>query len=242
MKTSATLTFTRLDHIISVQDIMTQEKALKRADTIENATHLFKEYDVVPYPKAGKIRGFFRRKIEELIYLRPENLISDSTSLLDLPQLLEQDSFRFVISANEIAGYVHYSDLNEPPMKIPLFVLFQEMEKSLWDRIKGRITEDIIHEVFKNQAKEYVKERNKARRSNVNVDTGWTGVFCLPAILSLAWHFKEFKKIELSDDKIKLLRTIRNKIAHADRNLINGHADIRQLVEAIHLCEAVSKS
>ncbi|MFA4830045.1 MAG: hypothetical protein WC855_12670 [Thermodesulfovibrionales bacterium] len=239
MKTSVTLNFAKLEHIISVQDIMTQEKALKRADTIENATHLFKKYDVVPYPKAGKIQGFFRRTIEELIYLRPENLISDSTSLLDLPQLLEQDSFRFVISANEIAGYVHYSDLNDPPMKIPLFVLFQEMEKSLWDRIKGRITEDIIHEVFKDQAKKYVKKRDKARRSNVNVDTGWTGVFCLPDILRLARHFKE---IELSDDKIELLQTIRNNIAHADKNLINGHADIRQLVEAIHLCEAVSKS
>lgn len=57
----------RLDRILSVQDIMTPAQVLERAGSIEYATRLFKEYDVVPYPKIGRIEGFFKRNSNELI-------------------------------------------------------------------------------------------------------------------------------------------------------------------------------
>ncbi len=229
----------RLDHILSVQDIMTPVQALERADSFEDATRLFKEYDVVPHPKTGRIEGFFRRKTDELINLKPDHLISNATSLLDMPQLLDQASFRFVISADKIAGYVHYSDLNKPAMKIPLFLLFQAMEKSFWDRIKDQITEDVVRKVFQNQnnAQRCIKKRDTARKSNV--DVGWTGVFSLPSILKLARHFQA---TDLSDKEIEELGWTRNNVAHSDKNLVNSHSEAARLVGAIKLCQLILES
>lgn len=227
----------RLDRILSVQDIMTRAEALERADSIEEATRLFKEYDVVPYPKTGKIEGFFQRKVDELISLKPDHLISNATSLLNMPRLLDQALFRFVISTDKIDGYVHYSDLNKPAMKVPLFVLIQAKEKNLWDRIKDQITEDIVHKVLPDKARGCIKKRNAARKSNV--DIGWTGAFSLPSILRLARYFKA---TDLSDDQIELLRLTRNDVAHSDKNLVDRHSDVSQLVAALKLCQSALKS
>jgi hypothetical protein len=227
----------RLDHILSVQNIMTPAQVLERADSIEDATQLFNEYDVVPYPKTGRIEGFFKRNSNELIKLQTDHLISNATSLLDMPKLLYQASFYFVISAHTIAGYVHYSDLNKPTMKIPLFLLFHAMENSVWARIKDQITEDIVRKVFQGSAQDYIKKRDRAKKSNV--DIGWMGIFTLPSILRLA---KYFQTLDLSDDQIKLLGNNRNNVAHADKNLVNSHADTAQLVKAVKLCQSILKS
>lgn len=226
----------RLDHIFSVRDIMTPAEVLKRAVSIEIARPLFKEYDVVPYPRTGKIEGFFQRDSDDLCDLKPDHLISDTTGLLNMPQLLTQAPFRFVISADKIAGYVHYSDLNKPAMKVPLFVLFQSMEKKLWDKIENEITEDIVSKVFPDGAKKLKSKRDKAVRGNVNV--GWTGVFTLPYILRFANHFGE---TDISDDQIKLLRLTRNDISHADENLIGKHRSVSKLMEALKLCQSLPK-
>lgn len=79
----------RLDCIFSVQDIMTPAKMLERAASIEEASPLFSKYDIVPYPKIGKIEGFFQRDLDKLSNLKPDCLISDTTSLLNMPQLLK---------------------------------------------------------------------------------------------------------------------------------------------------------
>ena len=109
----------KFNRILSAQDIMTPVQMLERADRLEDAIPLLEEYDVVPYPKTGRIKGFFRRKTDELIDLRMEFIISDGTSLLDMPGLLDKMPFYFIIAGNNVTGYVHYSDLNKPVMKIP---------------------------------------------------------------------------------------------------------------------------
>src|SRR5438309_12006168 len=95
-----------------VSDIMTPTPQLKRADSLEHATKLFHEYDVVPFPRSGGIQGFFHKDNGEANPLQPAHLLSDATDVLDLPGLLSIRPFYFIISANRITGYVHYSDLN----------------------------------------------------------------------------------------------------------------------------------
>jgi hypothetical protein len=227
----------RLDRIFSVQDIMTPAEKLERAASSEEARPLFSKYDVVPFPKVGKIEGFFRPSLDTQSDLKSDYLISDTTSLLNMPQLLDQAPFRFVISADKIAGYVHYSDLNKPTMKVPLFVLFQAMEKKLWDKIEKKIDEPIVREVFQNSAQRLINKQNAAQKANV--DIGWTGVFTLPDILRLA---NNFNATHLSNDQIESLRLTRNDVAHPDRNILGKHRDVSKLVEVIKLCQSVLKS
>ena len=226
----------KLDRIFSAQDIMTPVQMLERTDRLEDAIPLFKEYDVVPYPKTGRIEGFFRRKTDALIDLRLDYLISDATSLLDMLQLFDKTPFYFIIAGNKVTGYVHYSDLNKPAMKIPLFVLFQILEKNLWDRIKDEITEDIVRNVYQDNAQRYVNKREKARKKNV--DIGWTGIFTLPGILKLARHLQA---VDLSDEQIELLRLTRNDVAHSDHNLINKEGDVSRVAAAVKLCQSSFK-
>jgi hypothetical protein len=226
----------KLDQIISVKNIMTPVEDMEVATSIEEATPLFVQYDVVPYSKMGLIEGFFLRDSVAISEMKVDCLISDSTSLLTLPQLLKQTSFRFVISSDRVAGYIHYSDLNKPVMKLPLFALMLSVEKQLWDKIKGDITEAIVREVFQGNAQKFINKQNAARGSNV--DIGWIGIFTLPSILKLA---KYFEKTNLTGAQEKLLVAIRNKVSHADKNLIDKQSDVSELVEAIKLCQLMLK-
>jgi hypothetical protein len=223
----------KFNRILSAQDIMTPVQMLERADRLEDAIPLFEEYDVVPYPKIGGIEGFFRHKTDELIDLRMEFLISDGTSLLDMPRLLDKMPFYFIIAGNKVTGYVHYSDLNKPVMKIPLFVLFQILEKKLWDRIKGDISKDLVRKAYPENAKRYLNKHEKARKKNV--DIGWTGVFSLPEILKLARHLQA---INMGEEDIEVLRLTRNDVAHSDHNLISRESDVSRVATAVKLCQS----
>jgi len=50
----------RLSSTVSVWDVMTSSKHLRRADTLEEAKNLFYEFDVVPFPRRVKIEGSLR--------------------------------------------------------------------------------------------------------------------------------------------------------------------------------------
>ena len=98
-------TIKRLSDVFTVQDVMTSADELKRADTLKNAQYLFNEYDVVPHPRRGEIKGFFRRGSSEINQIDASILVSHGTSILDLPKLLSQAQFYFVISESFLSTY-----------------------------------------------------------------------------------------------------------------------------------------
>jgi hypothetical protein len=224
-------TLNQLSRAFTVQDIMTTTHQLKRADTFGHAKNLFFEYDIVPSPRTGTIRGFFKRDLEQLNSIEPSHILSDATPLFELPQLFCESYFYFVISGNRITGYVHYSDLNKTIAKIPFFALFQSVERRLWENTKHRISEDILCKLFTSgEVDGFLKKRNKALKGNV--DIGWTGIFSFPYILKIA---RFYGLTQLPDEDIKLLKEIRNKVAHSDQNLVAGYKDILPLANAYEL-------
>ena len=66
----------RLSEVFTVQDVMTNADELKRADALEDAQYLFNEYDVVPHPRRGEIKGFFRRRSSEINQIDASILVS----------------------------------------------------------------------------------------------------------------------------------------------------------------------
>jgi len=218
----------QLSRAFSVQDILTESSQLKKADNLNNAKPLFHEYDVVPYPRKGLIEGFFKRDSENLYNIEPRYIVSEGTSLFDLPQLFCENFFYFVISGNRIIGYVHYSDLNKPIVKIPFFAMFQAVERKLWDKIKHRISEDVLRKAFEpNEVDTFLKRKRKAEKGNVDLD--WVGIFSFPYILRLA---RFYGLTDLSSEDIKLLKDVRNKVAHSDHYLVGDEKDVRVLADA----------
>lgn len=224
-------TLHQLSRAFSVQDIMTSADQLKRADNLKAAEHLFFEYDVVPWPRTGTIRGFFKRDSDQLNSIEPSHILSDATPLFELPHLFCESQFYFVISGNRITGYVHYSDMNKTIVKIPFFAMFQSVERRLWENTKHRISEDVLRKLFDvAEVDRFLRKRSNAVKGNV--DLGWTGIFSFPYILRIARYYG---LTQLTDEDIKLLKEIRNKVAHSDQNLVAGYNDIQPLANAYEL-------
>lgn len=225
----------RLSKTVSVQDVMTSTKDLKRADTLEEARNLFHEFDVVPFPRRGRLEGFFKRDSDDVIPLEVDHLLSSDTDVLQIPKLLGNQPFYFVVSINSVIGYIHYSDLNKVITKVPFFVMFQGAERRLWDRIEHRISESDLYKVFEeNAAKGFLARRDEA--SQGNVDLSWIGVFTFPSVLRLARYYG---LIDLPDHDIGLLRETRNNVAHSDKLLVTRYDDVVSLAEAYDLIKEI---
>jgi hypothetical protein len=226
---------TQLSNAFSVQDVMTEVIQLERADTLGDAKNLFHEYDIIPYPKRGLITGFFRKDSAELHNIDLCYIVSEGTSLFDLPQLFCEKPFYFVISSNRIAGYIHYSDLNKPIVKVPFFAISQAVERKLWEQIEDRISEDDLRQVFYPQeVGSFLKKKSKAEKHNI--DLGWIDIFSFQYILKLA---RFYSLIGLSDEQIKLLTEVRNKTAHSDKYLVRDKKEVLALADAHRMFQSL---
>ncbi len=215
----------------TVTDIMTAAAQLKRADSLVHAQKLFHEYDVVPFPRRGEIEAFFHKDSVEANPLRPANLLSDATDILELLKLLTTQPFYFIISGNQITGYVHYSDLNKYVVAIPLFALFRTAEQLLWQKIQNRVKESDLRNIFaEKEVKVFLRKRQKTVSGNV--DLGWTGIFSFCNILKLSRYFGQ---IHETDEEIDSLRVTRNRIAHADSEIIRNYDDVIGLAKVKEL-------
>jgi hypothetical protein len=225
----------RLSDTFSARDIMTSVDPLCRADRHDDANLLFAEYDVVPHPRQGAISGFFQRDSAELCQILPKHLVSDSTSLFALPKLLANSRFFFVFADTRVVGYVHYSDLNKPLTKIPFFALYQAVERNLWDAASHRVTEQMLDQIFERAAvTEFISRRAQLARKNS--DIGWTAVFTFPQIARIARHLG---LTDVTDAEIRLLKNVRNKVAHSARSLVECFDDVGDLARASDVFQSI---
>lgn len=112
--------------------------------------------------------------------------------------------------------------------KVPFFVVFQAAERRLWDKVEGRLSERDLYKVFdENQADKFVIKSKEATKGNV--DLSWVGIFTFPSFLKLARHYGS---IDLSDYQIRLLKDVRNNVAHSDKLLVTRYEDVASLAEA----------
>ncbi|MGA2262081.1 MAG: hypothetical protein ABSH28_11660 [Acidobacteriota bacterium] len=217
---------------ITVADVMTPAAELHRAATGTDARPLFSKFDVVPYPASGEIRGYFQKGRRQYRTLTQSDLVSDSTSLLNLALLLSRRKFFFVLSQTAITGYVHYSDLNRTVAKLPFFALFEDLETRLWDRINSTTTPRDVEAVFMpNRAKRLLHEQRKRERADT--DIGWTGLLSFADILALAKHHG---LIALTATEQRILVSKRNAVAHPDHPLVAHYLEVKQLLNVRDLC------
>jgi hypothetical protein len=111
-------TLAQLGVAFAVRDIMTRYEDLQLVEDEPEARRFFEEqedYDYTASPKTSRITTYYKRGEPKGHPLRQEDLLSDGTGLLDLLDLLAARDFFFVLSANRICGFVHFSDLNDEP-------------------------------------------------------------------------------------------------------------------------------
>ena len=82
----------------TVKDIMIPASDLVRAKAVDDVEAVLKRYpdfDIIPLPFKGKISGYYRRDTKRFFPVKATDLISDGTSLLELPNLLIERDFYF---------------------------------------------------------------------------------------------------------------------------------------------------
>jgi hypothetical protein len=83
----------------------------------------YPDFSVIPIMKDGELSGYFERDTNQVRPIEVGNLVSEGTTLLNIVDILQRQSFSFVLTRQCIDGYVHYSDLNHQMVKWTFYVM-----------------------------------------------------------------------------------------------------------------------
>jgi hypothetical protein len=230
-ETSVQQIISQLTHAFTVKDIMVPVSDLVRGYDSHEAQDLldmYPQYDVIPMPREGTINSYLHRSSAKPRYITSTDLISDGTPLIDLPDLFLKRDFFLVLSSNNIAGFVHFSDLNNSIIKLPFFALFESIERKLWDSIKDMITEQDVALIINNQERLRTVLQKHEQAKDKDVDLGWSGIFYFDEIIRLSNYYGSH---QINDNERTTLTDIRNRVAHTGKLLVKKHSETRKLVQ-----------
>ena len=223
----------------TTRDLMTPCDVLVRADSLEegHAEGERRGYDVIPHPRVGPLTGYYYRG-GDLTPLTPSHLVSDGTSLLDLLSLLARREFYFVLRGSEISGYVHFSDLNKPLMRTPLYLLLVATERHLLSLIRQSLAEDDVRCVLDGERFKYL-QRYLRKATLKRADTSLWDVMGLRDILNVAaaYGFARVSDTEqITEREVEEMVEIRDSIAHSGLLLVDGHDAVERLIKLHQSC------
>jgi hypothetical protein len=225
MRKTTELALEALARNFSVADLMVPAEQLVRADALNEARGLFEAYDFVPYPSTGPIQGWFRKDHDDSEPLHPGVLLSDSASLIDLPRYLSAKPAYLVLCGDLVGGLIHFSDLNNPLMKLPLYVLFEAVESEILPVLNSVVVEEDLKTVLRRERYgEVLRRRGKLQAARAEL--GWAQGLHFSELLALANYCN---LLALPEVELQTLSRLRNKVVHADRLLIEANADIQDL-------------
>lgn len=219
-------TLKRLAITFTVRDIMVPEAGLTCAGNGIEAANVSKknpDFSVIPLRENAKLTGYFLRDSHTLREIALNDLISDGTSLLDLVQIFEDREFSFVLSHREIAGYVHFSDLNHHLVKLTFYVILEALERKAlssipWKNDRECLSENLDPMRFAQIDRQYKRDGDAARSlfNYLNISD----------VLRLAVNAGT---IRIDDNIVKAMKHVRNGAAHASENIVGDFDSVKKL-------------
>lgn len=132
----------RLSQTFSVKDIMISKEKLIIAEDFDEAKKLVKkypDYEIIPIEdKNNNLTGYLERGKDIITRIPNYKLISENTSIMDILAIIQQRKFCFVLVNNDILGFIHFSDLNNPIVKLPFFFLLNDIENILIKKLESK--------------------------------------------------------------------------------------------------------
>ncbi len=231
----------QLGAAFTVRDIMIPYENFILVNEEREVRKFFSEHDDYDYTGIlieGRLARYFSRGDPDPVAhpIRQEDLISDGTEILALVDLLVDREFFFVLSKNNVSGFVHFSDLNNEVAKLPFFLLLAAAESHVWSHVKEGLTEAHLQKALgQERFDEIEQERRSAEEERADLG-GWEGLLYLPEIFKLA-NYREL--VRTSNKQRSDLITIRNRVAHNDRLLVEKHKDVDKLRRVRNLCASL---
>ena len=230
-------TLQRLGLSFTVRDIMVPKERLVSASANAEAPRIsekYPDYNIIPIQDKGVLVAFYERDTKSSRSITVQDLVGGDTSIMDLVEILSSREFCFALVGNEIGGYVHFSDLNNPLVKLTFYVIFEAFERHLLAAISP-VTEQEIQQDLGSAATKPNQERGakaQADRANLSLEN----FLYLPEILRIA---VAKRKLSLDEERVQIIRKFRNRVSHAGSSLIQKHGDVKTLIEAKKICLAV---
>lgn len=229
-------TLSRLSTTFVVRDIMVDAQDLLCAESVDSALQFlvkYPDFDVVPLRQSDTLVGYLERGEEKLQHIQVADLLSDTTSILDLIEVLKERTHIFVLVRNRVAGYVHFSDLNKQVVKIPFFVLLEAVERHFVDQIEQLLTKEILKEVLDPKRYDIVAQKMENMKNNRS-NLGWVSLLYFKEILLCAKHLG---KLHIRVSKIDTISKVRNLVCHVStEELVESHEHVRRLSGARKIC------
>lgn len=226
-------TLKRLAITFTAKDIMIPETGLTCADNEVYAAGLSQDnpdFNVIPIRENTKLVGYFVRDSRTAKQILLNDLISDGTSLLDLVEILEDREFSFVLSHREIAGYVHFSDLNHHLVKLAFYVIFEALERQALISIPRTNDREYLRNNL--DPSRFAQIENKYKRDG-DAARSLFNYLNIADILRLA---TKAGTIQLDDEVISTVKDVRDKASHAIENIVVDHPSVKRLATVKREC------
>jgi hypothetical protein len=227
-------TLQRLGVSFTVRDIMVPKERLVCVTVEADAPQTSErnpDYNVIPIEDNGALKSLYERDSQKPRPIAIQDLVGSDTSIMDLVEILSSREFCFALVGNEIGGYVHFSDLNNPLVKLTFYVVFEAVERHLLAAIHPVTEQAIEQDLGLGQLNRIRKEVQKAQTDRANLSL--ENFLYLPQILGIA---VAEHKLLLDNNQIQSIRMFRNRVSHAGWPLIQKHGDVKTLIEAKKIC------
>lgn len=225
----------QLAYTFTAKDIMVPKADLKFGSNESEARNLldqYPNYDIIPIDQKGLISSYVKRSSQRVRNIITRDLVSEATSILDLVDILQDRKFCFVLVANRIGGYVHFSDLNNHLVKLPYFIIFEALERHLIESIRPLVDEETLMKILDPQRFTAIKDMMRRQRQQ-SADLDWVSLLSFDEILRCSC---DLGKIRLKPEEVKQISETRNCVCHADRIFVKSHNDIKRLAKVKTLC------
>lgn len=230
-------TLQRLANRFVARDIMKPATELVSADSEADARKRLEEnprFDIIPIFSGGTLLSFMERDQPRMKTIQIPHLVGAGTPIPDVVDSMSDRRFVFVVGRHEVIGLIHFSDLNDPLVKLPFFVLLEGVERRLADAVKGLVTKDVIPKLIRNLKRVDDIHQKMANLRKNEADRDWVTLMYFSEILEAAVYFR---KVSLEVNQIEQLSLIRNRVDHAaGKELIERHQDVKRLSRVRKLC------
>ena len=251
--------FYRLNEVFSVKDISNK---LVTAGSFEEAKsiHSQMKFDRVPIKEGEKIQTYYDCNSDSERKIETHEIISESTGVLEALNHLSKRDFFFVLSKNDITHIVHYSDLNNPLVFVPIYTLISYSEIAIRNfarsRNKDNTQEGIekfltcinqnIQNKYRIKVDDAVKRFKSKSKSKTQTDLYDELILDDELILlrelfrsqlnsNRVKNFEEF--VDLGNSKIASYKDLRNKIMHSKPKIVKHKQDIEKWIEFMNFCQ-----
>jgi hypothetical protein len=224
----------RLASAFTVRDIMVGSGDLVCAADESGAVSASEsnpDFNVIPIKNGNGFSSYYSCDSHQLCPIEVPDLIGDGTGILDLVDILESREFVFVLGRKQIDGYIHFSDLNRPLVKLTFYVLLEGVERIALDSVKTRIANaDFLEETL---GKSRFAQIQKAYERAGDAGQSLINYLNIADALKLA---RGGGKLEIEDSVIHAVRHVRNGAAHVSENLVSHYSDVKKLAQVKSQC------